>query len=71
MTDTYITQRAERLAAEWAVEAGYARCASSERDLAVWIITQLVDPTSDHGELLDDLCRARWTSPAPPRVVGP
>ena len=70
VTDTYIKQLAERLAAEWAVETGYARTTSSERDLAAWILTRLADPTSDCGDLLDDLCRERWTTPVPLRVVG-
>jgi len=60
---------AERLIIEWAAERG-ATTAAVERDLAHWILLQLADPTSDCGELLDDLCRARWTSPVPLRVVG-
>ena len=62
---------AERLTAEWASERGWAGIVTaSERDLAAWILTQLADPTSDCGEMLDELCRARWTSPVPLRVVG-
>ena len=60
---------AERLTTEWAVERIKVTTAS-ERDLARWILLQLADPTSDYGELLDDLHRARWTSPVPLRVVG-
>ena len=70
MTDSYITRaRAARLAAEWAAER-LTLTTASERDLAAWILTQLADPLSGHGELLDELCRARWTSPVPLRVVS-
>lgn len=62
---------AERLTAEWASERGWdGIVTSSERDLARWILAQLADPLSGHGELLDELCRARWTTPVPLRVVG-
>jgi len=60
---------AERLTTEWAVERIRVTTAS-ERDLARWILLQLADPTSAHGELLDELCRARWTAPVPLRVVA-
>ena len=62
---------ADRLTTEWASERGWdGIVTSSERDLVRWILAQLADPTSEHGDLLDDLCRARWTSPVPLRVVG-
>jgi len=60
---------AERLTTEWAVKRITVTTAS-ERDLARWILLQLADPTSDYGELLDDLCRTRWTAPVPLRVVS-
>jgi len=69
MTDSYITRaRAARLAAEWAAER-LTLTTASERDLAAWILTQLADPTSDYGEMLDELCQSRWTSPVPLQVV--
>ena len=61
---------AERLTIEWAAERLDTTTTAFERDLARWILLQLADPTSDYGELLDDLCRARWTSPVPLRVAG-
>ena len=60
---------ADRLIAEWA-SARSTVLAVRDVDLARWILLQLADPTSDYGELLDDLCRARWTSPVPLRVAG-
>ena len=60
---------AERLTTEWAVERIKVTTAS-ERDLARWILLQLADPTSDYGELLDELCQSRWTSPVPLRAVS-
>jgi len=61
---------AERLTTEWAAERGATTTTWYERDLARWILTQLADPTSDYGEMLDELCQSRWTSPVPLRVVG-
>jgi len=59
---------AERLTTEWAAERG-ATITAYERDLARWILLQLADPTSDYGEMLDELCQSRWTSPVLPPVV--
>ncbi len=61
---------AERLTTEWAAERLDTPTAY-ERDLARWILLQLADPTSDYGEMLDELCQARWTSPVPLRAVAP
>jgi len=61
---------AERLATEWAAERLDTTPTAFEGDLARWILLQLADPTSDYGELLDDLCRTRRTAPVPLRVVS-
>jgi hypothetical protein len=59
---------AERLAAEWADHRGTIP-EPAERDLARYILRELADPTSDCDALLEDICRARWTTPVPLRVV--
>jgi hypothetical protein len=59
---------AERLAAEWADQRGTIP-EPAERDLARHILRELADPTSDCDALLEDICRARWTTPVPLRVV--
>jgi hypothetical protein len=59
---------AERLAAEWA--ARYETVATpAEVSLAEHILRELADPLS-HADLFDELCRLRWTTPVPLRVVS-
>jgi hypothetical protein len=59
---------AERLAAEWAARYE-TKPTPAEVSLAEHILDQLADPTSDCDALLEDICRARWTTPVPLRVV--
>jgi hypothetical protein len=59
---------AERLASEWA--ARYETVAEpAEVSLAEHVLRELADPLSDHGDLLEEICRQRWTTPVPLRVV--
>jgi hypothetical protein len=59
---------AERLAAEWA-DQHETVAEPAEINLAEHILEQLADPCSDCDALLEDICRARWTTPVPLRVV--
>lgn len=52
---------AERLADEWANLCA-AQVGPAEHHLARYILTELADPTSDHGDTLDAICRQRWTA---------
>jgi hypothetical protein len=61
---------AERLAAEWAARYE-TRPTPAELSLAEHILRELSDPCSDCDALLEDICRARWTTPVPLRVVTP
>ena len=63
-----IHQQAELLAGEWASER---LTVATQREISAvtHALLALADPTSDYGDLLDTLCRARWTSPVPLRVV--
>lgn len=50
---------AERLAAQWASRQG-TLTGAREQSLTEHVLTQLADPRSDYGELLNELCRRRW-----------
>jgi hypothetical protein len=54
---------AELLATEWS-ERNRTLTGPRERALVEHVLTQLADPESDYGGLLDELCRTRWTTAA-------
>lgn len=56
-----LTAASEQLAQEW---AGQQRTIVGPREflLAHWALQQLADHQSDHGGLLEDICRQRWTA---------
>jgi hypothetical protein len=59
---------AERLAAVW-VARYETKPTPAEISLAEHILRELADPTSDCDALLEEICRQRWTTPVPLRVV--
>jgi hypothetical protein len=65
---SWLGDAAEQLAGEWAAHRDTVP-EPAERDLARHIVRALADPLSDHSEVLDEICRARWTAPSPLRLV--
>lgn len=63
-----LERTAEQLLGEWAAHRDTVP-EPAERDLARFIVHSLADPSSQHGELLDEIFRWQWTRPVPLRLV--
>ncbi|MGH3825964.1 MAG: hypothetical protein ACRDQX_02125 [Pseudonocardiaceae bacterium] len=56
-----LPESAERLTHDW-TERHHTLAGLRDQLIIQFALTQLADPESDYGELLDELCRRRWTA---------
>lgn len=56
-----LPEGAERLTTEWVDYTERNHLPVGDRELLVhYVLAQLADPRSDHGNLLHELCHCRW-----------